>query len=140
MTEHSEPWVCYGQTKVAGQGTVFDPKPNAVGLRGECEALPFTVPEGCDLWLEAYGIESYPQAGSIVIVPFIGGPSDLQHAGQVNEHSMHSVAASGGRSSQASGLRYCVPAGKVLHVMLQSAQPGTLIYGWFLSGWLTRYA
>lgn len=131
------PWVCYGQTQVDLGQSVFDPAPNVNGLIGEVMGLPYLVPVGCDLWLENYGIEAYPGCpGGIVLAPFISDfhPGELPE--EKNRQFLHSVNAGWAGTVQATGLRYVIPAGKTLHVMLQNGGQPAAVYGWFLAGTL----
>lgn len=139
------PWVCYGQTKVGNTSAddwIQNPKPNTNGLVGECGNLPYTVPAGYELHLEAYGVEGYPAApdgsvnGCIVIVPMIGSSWN----GTDNSQALHSVNAGAGAGTRStSGLSYVLPTGMTLTVVLETGCGDTTdgyVYGWFLSGHL----
>lgn len=125
---NAAPWVCHGQTWVKANATVIDPEPNRVGVLGECERLPYRVPEGRVLRLDGWGVEGYAGLpGGVVMAPWVGDKL-------TNGAMLPSVQGGQGRGSAEYGaVRFGLPPGTELHVMLQNGQPRA-VFSWFLVG------
>lgn len=125
-----QPWIAYGQTQPIYGAAVDNPTTNCNGLRGECEALPYCVPEGHELVIEAYGLESYGNvAGGLVFVPWIGDGL------ATNAKCLHSVF-SDNQSNETVGVRFHVPAGKKVNVRIMCNENPAQVVGWYMRGTL----
>jgi hypothetical protein len=125
-----DPWIVYGQAAVPYNQAVDNPTPNVNGLRGEVASLPYCVPEGKELVIEAYGLESYSGvANGLVIVPWIG---DMP---ATNAKCLHSVF-SDNASNETVGVRFHVPAGKKVNVRIMCAENPSQVVGWYMRGTL----
>ena len=121
-------WIVYGQTTIPSNSTVDNPAPNVNGLIGERSSLPFTVPAGKVLIIEAYGMESYENlAGGAALIPWIGA------APITNAKCLHTCYA-GNASNEVIGADWAIPAGKVFNVRLTNAETAQAAYGWYVSG------
>lgn len=131
----SLPWTCVGQTVIGAIGStsassVVNPAPNLNRLVGECPALPYLVPDGHTLTLLEYGIESYGDPKSVVMVPFFGNTSSPTNA------------MCGPSCSSALGItnsirpRLVIPPGAWLGFKMMNAQIPFQgwAYGWFARG------
>lgn len=134
------PWICYGQTAIDPNSEVHDPTPNVNGLVGECVSLPYTVPIGKILVLKMFQME---QLWGAAILPWIGETmADFMAA--------HCLSTMIGATAEPNplpaalfranlhydGFNYQIPAGKTLHIRLNSGySPSTgWIYGWYVGG------
>lgn len=125
------PWICYGQTLVPVNQAVDNPQANLAGCRGEVE-LPYVVPDGYELVISAYGIESYAQEGGsadkgLVIVPWLGEET------ATNEKCLHSVYAQSS-SNETIGVKFHIPAGKKVNARIMNAEVYAQTVGWYISG------
>ena len=125
----SSPWIVYGQTAPICQGGVTNPKPNVNGLIGEVASLPYTVPVGKVLIVDAYGLEAYGNVpGGLVLVPYLGVTPPAS-----NNAFLHSVF-SDNASNEALGIEFRLPAGKILNLLLMSNECPAQIVGWYVTG------
>lgn len=124
----ASPWIVYGQTAPICQGGITNPVPSSNGLIGEVAALPYTVPDGKVLVVEAYGLEAYGNVpGGLVLVPYIGAtPPTLQQF-------LHSVF-SDNASNETVGVEFRLPAGKVFNLLLMSNECPAQVVGWYVKG------
>lgn len=134
---HAEPWVVYGQTVVGGYG-IDNPKPNAAGVIGEVDALPYRVPEGKRLRIDGIGMESHTTALEsrpvYVLFPWvtdspIAGTSSARLAGAL-------MSCTGSDHTISCPTRFYVPAGKYvnLRIICQSPAMFTTLMGWHVFG------
>lgn len=127
----STPWIIYGQTAPICQGGINNPTPSTNGLTGEVTALPYTVPAGKELVIDAYGLESYGNvAGGLVLVPYLGASPPT-----VNSAFLHSVYAFS-ESVETTGVEFHLPAGKVFNLLLMSNECPAQVVGWYVKGHL----
>lgn len=125
------PWIVYGQTMPVCNGDINNPTPNVNGLVGEVAALPYTVPDGTELIIDAYGIESYATAtGGVVLAPYIGPTPPIP-----NNAFLHSVY-SNDQSNETTGVEFHIPAGKVFNIRLMSSECPSSVTGWYVKGHL----
>lgn len=126
----SEPWIAYAQTAPVCQGGINNPVTNLNGLIGEV-TLPYTVPDGKELVIEAYGLEAYGNVpGGLVLAPYIGATPPTTNA--VFLHSVFSDNA----TNEAIGVEFHLPAGKVFNVRLMSNECPAQVVGWYVKGHL----
>lgn len=133
----SSPWILYGQTAPICQGAINNPKPNVNGLIGEVVSLPYTVPDGKTLIVEAYGLEAYGNVpGGLVLAPYLGVTPPT-----TNSVFLHSVF-SDNDTNEAVGAEFHLPTGTVFNVRLMSNEcwagqvsgtPGNVV-GWYVKG------
>lgn len=126
-------WCVYGQEKfkdTAGNNVdrVDNPKCITAGVCGEQATLPFTVPEGFVLQVEAYGVEAYDQAGTVVLFPWLG-PVMLPN----NQSALHSCGSSSG-SNECLGFRPLLPAKTVFNVTLLNGESVKQTCSWYVRG------
>jgi hypothetical protein len=122
------PWTVYGQTSPVYNGAVDNPPANVNGLIGEA-SLPYTVPDGKVLVITAYGLEAYAQvANGLVLAPYLGATPP-----KTNGVFLHSVYANDA-SNETVGVRFHIPAGKVLNVRLMSNENPAQVVGWYIAG------
>ncbi len=125
------PWIVYGQTAPMYNGAVNNPPPSVNGLIGEVAALPYTVPAGKVLIIEAYGIEAYATVvQGLVLVPYLGATPPPNNA--VFLHSVYADNA----SNETTGVRFHLPAGTVLNVRIMSNENPSQVVGWYVRGCL----
>lgn len=123
-----EPWIAYGQTQPIVNGAIDNPAVNCNGLRGECKGLPYVVPAGRELVIEAFGLEAYGNIpGGLVMMPWLGdGPP-------TNAKGLHSVF-SDNQTNETIGARYHLPAGTKFNIRIMSNEQLPAIVGWYVSG------
>ena len=125
----STPWIVYGQTAPICQGGINNPAPSVNGLIGEVSALPYTVPEGKTLIVQAYGLEAYANVpAGLVLVPYIGVTPPV-----LNSQFLHSVY-SDNDTNETVGVEFHIPAGKVFNLRLMSSECPAQIVGWYVKG------
>jgi hypothetical protein len=137
-----EPWIVYGQTLVPTGTAVDNPTPSENGALGEVASLPFVVPQGKKLTIEAYGVEAYAdEAGmtgpdkGLVIVPWIGSELNADPL-QANRQCLMSCYSSS-QSNEILGARFTFPAGKVINVRIMCAENPAQVVGWYMRGALS---
>lgn len=134
------PWIAVGQTQLAAGIGIDDPAPNYIpAIAGSVQALPFLVPEGKKLILEAWGMESYDAAGVCVNVPWVESPGDPgcpaapADAAYRKPRCLHSVASDSG-SHETLGCQVEIGAGAKLHGRLINGSSYAGVYGWYMKG------
>jgi hypothetical protein len=131
MTYIPNPWIAYGQCAPIFGAAVDNPTCNLTGCRGEVQ-LPYTVPEGFELVLEAYGLESYSGVSNgLVLVPWLGEPPAL------NPACLHSVF-SDNASNETTGVRFHIPAGKKVNARIMCMENPAQVVGWYMRGTLVE--
>lgn len=123
-----QPWVAYGQVTVPFNTSVTNPTCNRAGVRGEV-SLPYVVPEGFELILEAFGIEAYGITGLVGMFPWLG---ELPAA---NAKALHTCMANT-ESHESVGARYHLPAGTKLNATIMCTENPAQVVGFYLSGTL----
>ena len=129
-----KPWVVYGQTLINAYQSATNPSPNVNGILGEVPSLPYTVPEGSVLVLEALGIE--PLWGA-AMMPFIGTTGATAGNALATAQGQVVPSTSGvGNTQLWSGYKYMLPAGTVLNLFISTANAPSngYIYGWYMGG------
>ena len=121
-----EPWIVYGQTQTAAGTNIDNPAANSNGLRGE-SSLPYTVPIGKELVVEAYGIEGYPNpTGGVALIPFIGNAPSKQ----TDLFTCYANTS----TNEVTGIRYYIPAGLTFNIRItQNESPGP-VTAWYVRG------
>jgi hypothetical protein len=139
MADWATHWVAYGQVQPVYNAAIDDPPCNLNGTLGEVASLPYTVPAGKVLVVEAYGIEAYgkvaggPDGGGLVLVPWIG---ELPATNAKCLMSCYSDNA----SNEVLGSRFVLPAGKKLHARVMCSENPASVCGWYIRGRLEDVA
>ena len=132
LPAHAAPWVMAGQTSIPANSAINNPAGNDIGAIGQVTSLPYTVPVGCTLHIDGYGIEAYDWEKTSVIFLWTGDPNG--DATYRRTHSTISVAAKA-HTTWVTGLRYYFPAGTVINMRLQNATSyNNAVFAWGISG------
>jgi hypothetical protein len=131
-TVHAEPWVMAGQTRMAANSALNNPQGNDIGAIGQNLVLPYTVPDGCVLKIDGYGVEAYDYPRTSVIFLWAGDP-DGPATYRVRRATL-SVGARGA-TNWVTGLNYNFPGGTVINMRLQNATSyDGAVFSWGISG------
>lgn len=126
------PFVISGQTNIGSSSSIDNPVPANSGAEGQVTSLPYTVPEGKKVCINAYSMEGYDSSGIAVLFIFTGtaNPMTAQHR---IDHGLPSVAAKNG-SSQLTDMNFCFGPGTVINVRLINGSGYGGVYGWHVTG------
>lgn len=124
-----EPWIVYGQSTIPYNGSVDNPAANAAGVIGQA-SLPYTVPPGYFLTIEAWGVEAYATAGLVGMFPWLGPPP------ATNAKALHTNMANT-ESHETLGARYRLPPGTIVNIRIMNTENPAQVVGWYISGTLT---
>lgn len=134
---YAEPWIVYGQTKMA-IGSNVNPAPNKAGLLGEVLSLPYQVPNGKILRIDSMSLEAYPTPSDprpiFVIFPWVSDVKTIPGAEIINKSAMLSCAAS--TQTNTCATRYYIPEKKWLNVTVLLGSPSYAggVWGWQFYG------
>lgn len=130
---NAEPWVITGQTSIPANTGVDNPTPANTGALGAVTALPYTVPAGCTLLIDAYGMEGYDAAGISVLFIWTGAPDPATSQWRI-DHGAASVAADSG-SQEITGQKLYFPEGTVINVrLINGTTMNNTVFGWYVNG------
>jgi hypothetical protein len=128
----ASPWIITGQTKIVVNTGLDNPVPADTGAVGAVKSLPYTVPGGCALTINAYGMEGYNRTGVSVLFLWTGDPSNASTDWRI-AHGTASVAAGAG-SQEVVGQRLVFPAGTIINVRLINGTTESWVFGWYVNG------
>jgi len=122
----ADPWYVYGQTPLPLGVAIDNPAPNSNGLIGEVDSLPYTVPPGCTLTINAYGIESYVPSVGLFIWLGLGSAS--------NDNALMTVLGNWG-TAEIIGSRFVIPSGEIVNIRIMNGSPRNgWTHAWYLNG------
>lgn len=141
------PFVCHGQSVIPypsgatpGQQQLVNPTTASAGLLGECAGLPYTVPSGYTLVINAMQLEGV--FGSSLILYANGAKGAPPTFSAMPTLSTGATAdynwnASPVPSNQFTNLNWQFPAGSLIQMYLSSNVPSAgVAVGWGISGYL----
>lgn len=132
VADSAEPWVISGQTNIAAGTSIDNPTPANSGAVGAVASLPYVVPTGKRVCINAYGMEGYDASGIAVLFMWTGNPPVVTGQWRI-DHGLPSVAADGG-SQEITGMNFCFDEGTYLNVRLINGSTYGGVYGWYVTG------
>lgn len=135
-----DPWAVMGQTTINHGVSSDNPTPSSNGLYGEVTALPYTVPVGrvlliTSMYMEGNTSESNTSTNDV----HSGGVQAIWLGASVVANSQFIVSNQcNDVSNELKGLRFYIPAGKIVNVRITSTNVVTdgWVTGWAVFGYL----
>lgn len=135
-----EPWVVSGQTTINHNVSSDNPAPSSNGLTGEVTALPYTVPPGKVLLITGMYMEGNTSASNTSTNDVhTSGVQAIWIGASVVSNSQFIISNQClGDSNAVTGLKFYIPAGKIVNVRITSTNAVTdgWVTGWAVFGYL----
>jgi hypothetical protein len=137
-----DPWSVQGQTTINHGVNIDNPTPNGQGMIGELSSLPFTVPSGKVLLITSMYMEGNwngSAASNSGTDTHFSGVQAIWLGSSVVSNSQFIVSnACANISNELRGLRFYIPAGKIVNVRITSALAtvDNWVTGWGVWGYL----
>jgi hypothetical protein len=128
-------WIVYGTLVLSPFTNTDNPPLNHCGLVGEVAKLPYTVPAGYNLVIEAMQVEG-PAPDSNSLSQF-GMNLWIGEYPATNDKGVASCTTGGG-SAQLNGMRFVIPAGKKVNLRMMNNTNYPWANGFYVQGHLEK--